>query len=233
MPPGILTVLDAESAIAVPLVVEGELIGALSVSHMEGRPYPRRVVRLLQRLAFHAAVAVGNARLHEKVRMLSLTDPLTRLPNRRQMEIFLEKEFAAAERGRSLAVVMFDLNDFKRYNDTAGHQAGDAILRRFAQILLMETRAMNMAARYGGDEFICILSDTDEHGGAIHAGRVFKAVKRDAQMREVGFCAGVAAYRPDMTSPDELIRDADRELYRAKANRNGETASSGDRPIQP
>ena len=225
IPLGILDLLEAESAIAVPLVTEGELIGALSVSHAEGRPYPARVVRLLQRLAFHAAVAVGNARLHEKVRMLSLTDPLTRLPNRRQMEIFLEKEFAAAERGRSLAVVMFDLNDFKRYNDTAGHQAGDAVLRRFAQILLMETRAMNLAARYGGDEFICILSDTDEHGGAIHAGRVFKAVRRDPQMSELGVSAGVAAYHPDMISPDELIREADRELYRAKASRNGEVTS--------
>ncbi len=184
IPPGILDVLEAESAIAVPLVTEGELIGALSVSHMEGRGYPPRV------------------------------------------DIFLEKEFAAAERGRSLAVVMFDLNDFKGYNDTKGHQAGDAVLRRFAQILVMETRAMNMAARYGGDEFICILSDTDEHGGASHAGRVFRAVQRDPEMSELGVCAGVAAYHSDMISAEELIREADRELYRAKASRNGEIASS-------
>ncbi len=226
LPTEITRLLRAESGIGVPLIANDELIGALSVSHSEHQNYPPRVVRLLQRLALHAAVAVSNARLHDQLRTLSLTDPLTRLPNRRHMDMFLSKEFAAAERGRSLAVVLFDLDDFKRYNDAEGHQAGDDVLCRFARILVNETRAMNLAARYGGDEFICILSDTDAHGGAIHAGRVFKAVNSDPLMAGIGASAGVAAYEEGMLSPEDLIRKADEELYRAKSARDGEIATS-------
>lgn len=226
IPREILEMLEADSAIAIPLVSENQLIGALSVSHVEARRYSDHVVRLLQRLAFHAAVAVANARLHDQVRTLSLTDPLTRLPNRRHMDMFLAKEFAAAERGRSLTLVLFDLDDFKVYNDAAGHQAGDDVLRRFAEILDDETRAMNLAARYGGDEFVCILSDTAQEGGAIHAGRVIKAVTGDAAMGSVGVSAGVATYEKGMASPDALIQKADQELYRSKSGRSGEIATS-------
>ena len=219
LPEQVLGLLRGGSAVAVPLVAEDELVGALSISHSHERTYPDRDIRLLERLAFHAAIAVANARLHEQVRLLSLTDPLTELPNRRHMNIFLEKEFAAAERGRSLCVVLFDLDDFKLYNDTAGHQAGDTVLRRFGRILVEETRAMNLAARFGGDEFICILSDTDAEGGAAHAGRVLKAVKKDEIMHAVGVTAGMAWYDETTRSPEELIHRADQELYRAKANR--------------
>lgn len=214
------------SGVAVPLIADGELIGALSVSHADPHTYPRRVIRLLERLAAHAAVAVANARLHDQVRTLSLTDPLTRLPNRRHMDVFLEREIAAAERGRDLTAVIFDLNDFKQYNDTAGHQAGDAVLRRFAEILVEETRAMNLAARYGGDEFVCILSDTDAAGGAAHASRVVEAVRGDPAMRSVGVTAGVASFEKGMISGDDLIRRADEELYRAKWKRQSEVATS-------
>ncbi|MEJ2502422.1 MAG: sensor domain-containing diguanylate cyclase [Gemmatimonadota bacterium] len=221
VPADLLEALRGQSAIAVPLIAEDELIGALSVSHLEPRRYPQHVVRLLQRFAFHAAIAVSNARLHDKVRTLSLTDPLTRLPNRRQMEMVLDREFAAAERGRPLAVVMFDLNDFKAYNDTAGHQAGDDVLRRFGEILATETRAMNLAARYGGDEFICILSDTADEGGVSQIERVTRAVARDALMGDITVSAGIASYEPGMGSARELIRKADEALYRTKWARSG------------
>lgn len=222
VPVELLEMLHAQSAIGVPLVAESELVGALSVSHAHGRTYSSDDVRLMERFAVHAAIAVANARLHEKVRLLSLTDPLTELPNRRHMTMLLEKEFAAAERGRGLSIVLFDLDDFKLYNDTAGHQAGDEILRRFARVLERETRAMNLAARYGGDEFICILSDTDHEGGAIHAGRVMKAVRADSMLSAIGVSAGIAVYDPSMESPQDLIRRADRELYSAKAERRGQ-----------
>ncbi|MFO7895064.1 MAG: sensor domain-containing diguanylate cyclase [Longimicrobiales bacterium] len=219
VPAELLEMLQADSAVAVPLIAEQEVIGALSVSHMVARSYPPREIRLLERFAFNAAVAVSNARLHERLRTLSLTDPLTLLPNRRHIDIFLQKEFAAAERGRDLTVILFDLDDFKVYNDTQGHQGGDAILRRFAEILDSQTRAMNLAARYGGDEFICILSDTDREGGSILMGRVIDEVRGDPDMGRVGVSAGMAVYDPGMASPDELIHAADEDLYRAKASR--------------
>ncbi|MGK7312030.1 MAG: diguanylate cyclase [Candidatus Longimicrobiales bacterium M2_2A_002] len=222
VPPRLLEMLDAESAVGVPLIADQEVIGALSVSHMRGRDYAESEIRLLERFAFNAAVAVSNARLHERIRTLSLTDPLTLLPNRRHMDIFLEKEFAAAERGRDLTVLLFDLDDFKAYNDTRGHQAGDALLRRFARILETQTRAMNLAARYGGDEFILVLSDTDHEGGRMQLGRVVDEVRADAEMNRVGVTAGMAVYHPGMTAPAELIQAADRDLYRNKTARRGD-----------
>lgn len=211
--------LKAEAAVAVPLVAENELIGVLAASHGSPRRYQPGDIRLLERFAFHAAIAVANARLHEQVRLLSLTDPLTGLPNRRHMDIFLEKEFAAAERGRPLAVVIFDLDGFKLFNDTAGHQAGDDALRRFAQILAARVRAMNLTARYGGDEFVAILSDTDAEGAATLVERIDQGIRDDPLLADIGASAGVAAYRDDMLGPGDLIRAADEALYRAKADR--------------
>lgn len=208
--------LPAESGIAVPLVNENELVGALSISHQKARDYQPEDIRILERLARQAAIAIANARLHEQILTLSLTDPLTDLPNRRHMQMFLEKEFAAAQRGRQLAVVMFDLDNFKRYNDQTGHQAGDEALRSFARILEEQTRAMNFAARYGGDEFICILSGTGSDGARMHVGRVLHGVDRHPVLARIGVSAGIAAYDETMTNIEELLRAADQQLYRAK-----------------
>lgn len=208
--------LPAESGIAVPLINEGRLVGALSIHHEKARDYPPDDVEMLERLAYQAAIAVANARLHEQILTLSLTDPLTDLPNRRHMEIFLQKEFAAAQRGRPLSLVMFDLDNFKRYNDHAGHQAGDAALRAFGAILAEQTRAMNFAARYGGDEFICILSDTGPDGARAHVGRVLHGVERDTVLAGIGVSAGIATYHAGMAEVDDLMRAADRQLYRDK-----------------
>ncbi|MBW3553567.1 MAG: sensor domain-containing diguanylate cyclase [Gemmatimonadetes bacterium] len=219
IPDEIRRLVRAESGIAVPLLLESELIGALSVSHGTAREYLADDVRLLERFAVHAALAVSNARLHEQVRFLSLTDPLTELPNRRHMQIFLEKEFAAAERGRALTVILYDLDDFKVFNDAQGHQAGDRVLRAFGRALAGETRAMNLAARYGGDEFISILSDTDYEGGAMHIGRVLKAMRRHPDLAPLAVSAGIASYETGMASPEDLIRRADESLYVAKSSR--------------
>jgi diguanylate cyclase (GGDEF)-like protein len=219
LPPAVMAQLTIESAIGVPLIADDELIGALAVGHSNERTYPQGEIRLLERLALHAAVAVANARLHEEVHRLSLTDPLTGLPNRRHMDIFLEKEFAAAERGRRLSVVLFDLDDFKAYNDTAGHQAGDDALRRFADILADQTRAMDLSARYGGDEFIAILSDTSSEGATVWVDRLLHVVGQDRTMSGVGASAGIAGYDHTMLGPADVIRAADEALYRVKADR--------------
>jgi diguanylate cyclase (GGDEF)-like protein len=175
----------------------------------------------VERLSYQAAIAVANARLHEQIIGLSLTDPLTGLPNRRHLEMFLEKEFAAARRGRRLAVILFDLDNFKGYNDTAGHQAGDEALRAFGDVLLAQTRAMNLAARYGGDEFITVLADVDRAGALTHAERIAEAVGQHALLNgaNIRTSAGVAIYDPRMESPAELIRAADADLYARKAIR--------------
>lgn len=209
------------STMAVTLMAEDHLLGALSVGQRVHRRYREEEVRLLERLGFQAAIAVANARLHEQIFGLSLTDPLTGLPNRRHLEIFLEKEFAAAQRGRKLTLLLFDLDNFKEFNDHNGHQAGDEGLCAFASVLANQTRAMNLAARYGGDEFVSILADTDRRGGLTHAARIARAVAADPLLGANGIRAsvGVASYTARITSPAELIRAADRDLYTRKTGR--------------
>ncbi|MCJ7627734.1 MAG: GGDEF domain-containing protein, partial [Longimicrobiales bacterium] len=164
-------------------------------------------------------VALANARLHESIRALSLTDPLTDLPNRRHLDLHLRREVAAARRGRHVSVVLFDLNDFKLHNDRLGHVVGDQILRHFGRILLSETRAMNLAARYGGDEFISVLTDIPRIGAESHARRVERRVASHPVLSGFGLSIsyGIAEFDPvKMFEIEDLIQSADRNLYRAK-----------------
>ncbi len=149
---------------------------------------------------------------------LSLTDELTGIPNRRYARAFLEREFAAARRGRSVAVVLFDLDRFKTFNDTHGHTEGDEVLRAFAALLDETTRRMSLSARFGGEEFITILSSCDVEGALSFANRVLDGL-RALQLGEgrVTVSAGIAVYDAGMESPYALIAAADRALYEAKA----------------
>ncbi len=211
--------VETSTAVAVPLIAGDAFVGILTVGHHGTAPRAAREVALVERLGVNVAIALENARLHEQIRTLSLTDPLTGLPNRRHMERVLEKEFAAARRGRRLAVVLFDLDNFKRYNDTAGHQAGDEVLRSFARVLAGETRTFDVAARYGGDEFLCILSDPHEGGAEAHAARVRRAVDEHPLLSGMGVSAGYAYFVPSMPDPATLIGTADERLYADKLRR--------------
>ena len=203
--------------ILVPLMLGPRLIGLFAIGPWSDEPPDPDKLALLHRMAPHASAAIENARLHDEVRRLSLTDPLVHLPNRRQLDLFLEKEFAAAKRGRPLCFVLYDLDRFKEYNDTHGHRAGDIALIRFANVLRSETRAMNLAARYGGEEFAAVLSGTDLAGGRAHAERVRERCAQ-AFGGEMTVSAGVAEYVRDMRTPTDLVVAADRALYRAKVS---------------
>jgi diguanylate cyclase (GGDEF)-like protein len=213
----------ARNAMMVPLRSAERVIGALSVAAARDGRFRTDEQRLLQRLAGHASVALENARLHSALQALSLTDPLTGLPNRRQLEAHLAREFAAAERGRPLSVVIFDVDRFKQYNDTEGHVAGDQALRAIARALNEETRAMNLVARYGGDEFLAVLSDTGIEGARQHAQRVHARIARDPELgpHGLGLSSGVATYREGMRRLEDLIQEADENMYRSK-RRGGE-----------
>lgn len=148
---------------------------------------------------------------------VALTDRLTGLPNRRHARVFLETMFGAAERGRSVALVLFDLDDFRAYNDRMGRKEGDEALRAFAALLSSSTRRMNLSARLGGEEFISILAGSDEEGARAFADRVRETFRLSRPAaRELTVSAGVAAFHPSMRRPDELVGAADLALYRAK-----------------
>jgi diguanylate cyclase (GGDEF)-like protein len=216
--PQSLDFLGHSPVAAAPLVFRGEVLGALFAC-IRPEPFEAEELELMSALAEQAALAIQQARLFEKVTHLSVTDPLTGLANRRQLERELEREFAAACRGRSLIAVIFDLDDFKRYNDTYGHLAGDRALRAFARSLEHETRAMNFAARYGGDEFVALLAGTDLHGAQTFVERV--RIRFDASVATLGngpitISAGLAPHQTGMASPEALLRAADANLYSAK-----------------
>jgi diguanylate cyclase (GGDEF)-like protein len=178
---------------------------------------------LLRAFADQAAIALEDARLFEQVHALSVTDPLTGLANRRQFDRELQREFAAATRGRQLVAVMFDLNDFKHHNDRYGHLAGDRALKHFAEALEAYTRAMNLAARFGGDEFFALLADSDRDGAFVFVDRVihrFEAIMKESGNPVLKVSAGVAEFKSDMNSPLELVEAADRALYISKSEGN-------------
>jgi diguanylate cyclase (GGDEF)-like protein len=148
---------------------------------------------------------------------LALQDDLTEIPNRRLADLFLTKEFAAAQRGRPLTVVLFDLDRFKSYNDRHGHAAGDAALRAFVGILSSRTRRMDLAARYGGEEFIAVLSGGTMEGGIMFAEAVREALCELVTDRPFTVSAGVAEYHEHMAGVEELMAASDQALYEAKA----------------
>jgi diguanylate cyclase (GGDEF)-like protein len=219
------------SLIAVPLRVVERVMGFLSASSLKPRAFGMEASRLLQRLGSQASVALGNAELHSKLQALSLTDPLTGLPNRRHLRIHLAKETAAAVRGRQLAVVIFDVDGFKLHNDSRGHLEGDRALQAVAQILSSAGRAMNLVARFGGDEFISVLSESSMSGAQLYADRVSELVAEHPELSvdNLTLSYGIAVYDPAiMDVPDDLIRIADQKLYEAKGRRRN-TRLAGDR----
>lgn len=217
--------LGTGSALACPLMVSSSVVGVLTAGSRHPEAFGEEDGQTLQRLASQASVALENARLHQSLQSLSLTDPLTGLPNRRHLSVHLEHELAAAQRGRELLAVIFDLDNFKGYNDTQGHLAGDEALKAFAKILSAENRAMNLVARYGGDEFVSILSDTGVEGGDLYAQRIRRRMSADPLLGPAGISAacGIAAYHGGMKRGEDLIEAADADLYSKKAARAAPT----------
>ena len=152
-----------------------------------------------------------------RIQELALTDILTGLPNRRYLDIFLQMNVAAARRGRAVSVVLFDIDHFKRYNDQYGHAAGDEALKAVAQAIAAITRDMDLAGRWGGEEFLSILTDATAEGAARYARSVLERVAQIDLRQSLTLSAGVARFDASMAGADNLLEAADRALYAAKA----------------
>jgi diguanylate cyclase (GGDEF)-like protein len=190
-------------------------------------------------LASQAVVALDNARLHRIVERQALVDGLTGLANRRQCEETLASELARLQRfGGSLALVVADLDWFKDVNDRYGHPAGDAVLREFAALLQETLRNVDLAGRWGGEEFLLILPGTDLAGGAQVADRIRTAlagrivISAEGEPIPITASFGVAA-TPPATTATELFSAADAALYEAKRNGKNRVETAPDPVAQP
>lgn len=161
---------------------------------------------------------------------LAYADALTGLPNRRILDLFFRKEFAAAQRGGALSIAVFDIDGFKGYNDTRGHSAGDDALRLVGRVLSRNTRAMNLSGRLGGDEFLSLLPGERAAGAARFAERVRRdlASAELARQERITVSAGVAGYHPALSTTKALLDAADRALYAAKRSGGNATVVNAE-----
>lgn len=169
------------------------------------------------------ATRAGFLRKQAELETLAYTDGLTGLANRRFFDEILAREVARANRfRRPMAVVLMDVDHFKRINDRLGHDAGDQIIRRIGEQLLHLTRSSDCSARFGGDEFAAVLGDIDASGAQIYAQRVKKALSEvvvapDFPSLRCSLSVGISSYGEERTTAEDLLKRADRALYRAKA----------------
>ncbi|KTC99180.1 sensor histidine kinase [Legionella erythra] len=233
---------SASRVLCVPLMAQNDIYGLLYMEVSLGIvPLADENQRLLiTAFAELTALALANVRLRENLRYQSIRDPLTGLYNRRYLEDFLFKQLHQAERSKSsFAILMLDLDHFKKINDTYGHDAGDSVLKELGQILYEDIRLGDLAARFGGEEFIVMLYDIDEKAALARAEALRNHVatirpKYGAQqVGHITVSIGVAMYPADGKTPPQLIEAADKALYLAKSRgRNRVVVYSADREEQ-
>ena len=178
-------------------------------------------------------------RAFEREQLASRTDSLTGVFNRRYFFELLGYEFAASRRyQRPLSLVMFDVDFLKKINDTYGHVVGDMVLKKATSVVHTELRQSDVLARYGGDEFVILLSNSDEEEASAVLKRIHQEMQSafvavDTEKIGISISAGISSLAPDMETPDQLVIQADRALYAAKhAGRNQVFTSSNSKTIE-
>lgn len=208
----------------VPMMAQGETLGIL---HLQSSAQQEQLSEPLQRLAVnvseHIALALANLKLRETLRSQSIRDPLTGLFNRRYMEESLERELHRAHRKHSaVGIIMLDIDRFKRFNDTFGHDAGDTLLRELGTFLQSHVRGEDIACRCGGEEFTLILPETSpvvarQRAEDIREGVKHLSVQHHHQpLGAITFSVGVATFPDHGETAEAVLRAADGALYRAK-----------------
>jgi len=221
----------ASGYLCIPLAAQGETLGTIYVelpappesSFQSMSPSMETISRPASAVAERVSMALANLRLRDVLRDQSIRDPLTGLFNRRYMEATLERELRRAARdSQSLAFLMIDIDHFKMFNDTFGHHAGDTLLRAVGEFLGQGIRGQDVACRFGGEEFVLILTDTSleiayRRAEVLREEIACLAVQHNGQtLGKITMSAGIAAFPDHGTSSEELIRKSDMALYKAK-----------------
>ena len=217
------------SGLAVPIHAEGGPIGFIAVfSRSRSHTWNEEEVNELEELALRAGPAIENAKRFREARQLADLDALTNLHNRRYFHETLAREVARAHRyDRRLALIVFDLDDFKAINDRIGHLAGDAVIAESAERIRDVVRSADIACRVGGDEFAVILPES----ALADADQLYRRLQAALSARPIGtagrlsFSAGVAEIKPE-DNPTTFFERADEALYRAKERGKSQVVAS-------
>jgi diguanylate cyclase (GGDEF)-like protein len=219
-----------DQTLEVPLRASRRVFGTLVLA---GASFGNDERETAASLAGQAVIALENARLHRIVERQALVDGLTGLANRRSVEEMLRAELSRAERfGGDVAVVIADIDGFKKINDRYGHPAGDAVLREFARRLRQTVREIDLAGRWGGEEFCLVLPGTDAEGGSSLAERAREALEQrpvtlpDGTAIAVTASFGVAAAALSAAG-DGIVAAADAALYEAKRSGKNRVVTAG------
>jgi diguanylate cyclase (GGDEF)-like protein len=205
----------------------------MALFHTETNRYTDDHRRLITSVAEQAGAVIHNSIIFEQAQEDSLTDPLTSLPNRRSMFARLTHELARAERLQTqLALIVLDIDEFKRINDTYGHHVGDQALREVADALRNALRQYDLCVRFAGDEFIVVISDCPPENAELKRVELQQrigAIEIDAhpgQRIRLAASAGAAVFPEDGQTYEALLADADRRMYEDKSRRRALMSAS-------
>jgi diguanylate cyclase (GGDEF)-like protein/putative nucleotidyltransferase with HDIG domain len=225
------------SMASLPLFKDDVLLGALSVYSGDLEQYTDDHMRLLETVTRLASDALANAMQHAEAESNALTDPLTGLPNGRYLSLRFDEEAARARRtDRAFQVVMLDLDEFKKVNDTFGHKSGDRMLREVAHLISGQLREYDFLARYGGDEFVALVQEVVGAQVEELCARIENAVSKFSlsvgrnRTARVGISVGTATFGIDGETLDHLVAHADSEMYRMKSSHKVERVPINTEP---
>lgn len=217
---------------SVPMMMDKRVIGAVTIYSKELKQYGEENIRLLETISRIASDAIGKSVKHDEAQNHALTDPLTGLQNARSLQLQFDREVARTNRsGSAFQVLMLDLDGFKAVNDTFGHKVGDQLLREVSKVIKDQLRDYDFLSRYGGDEFVALVPETNTQDVAELCGRIEKAVTdfklevRENQFAGVGVSVGSAAYPTHGDSLDRIIVAADKVMYFRKSSRKRKAAA--------
>jgi diguanylate cyclase (GGDEF)-like protein/PAS domain S-box-containing protein len=224
---------STNDSLCVPMVAQGNTVGTLLLEFQNtaesryefGESFRGSHQRLAVSVASQIALSLASLQLRDTLREQSIRDPLTRLFNRRFLEESFERELQLASRkSQSIAVLFLDLDHFKRFNDTFGHDAGDLVLQSLADLFRSFFRATDICCRYGGEEFAIILPESTSQDAAIRANALRSEVKslrlqyKKQSLGQLTLSVGVAAFPEHGSTSEKLLKIADQCLYESKAS---------------
>jgi diguanylate cyclase (GGDEF)-like protein len=224
-----------------PIIPKKQIKGLIAVGQkINGEPFTRSEQELYSLLAHFISVAFSNSILYQRMGRISITDGLTELYNYRYFKRRIEYEVVRAQRyDHCLTLVLFDVDNFKNYNDTLGHPAGDVALKMVARILKSMIRKSDIAVRYGGEEFCVILPEGKTRSGWEFAERLRKQIEAHQFDREevqpggkLTISLGVASFPKHADSSQQLIEKADTALYTAKGSGRNRTCIVSENNLQ-